>query len=154
MSLRMRSDAAGEGSIATQRVYLPPRHPAREAGAEEESRGAAMSAHINAVGEFQSDKYPTCPAGKVPLSTKDPTAQDLLWEYAQRRREVDSEFADDLEVALRSKGYVPKSWVCGTCHATDDRGDICPDCANRMYPSGERAVNTSEDRPPAKEEHD
>ena len=59
-------------------------------------------------GEFQSDKYPTCPRGKVPLSTKDPTAQDLLWQYAQRRRAVDAEFATDLEKALRTKGYEPK----------------------------------------------
>lgn len=59
-------------------------------------------------GEFQSDKYPTCPRGKVPLSTKDPTAQDLLWEYAQRRRSVDAEFAADLEWALRKHGYVPR----------------------------------------------
>ena len=51
--------------------------------------------HINADGQFQSDKYPTCPPGKVPLSVKDPTAQDLLWQYAQRRRSVDAEFADD-----------------------------------------------------------
>ncbi len=58
-------------------------------------------------GEFQSDKYPGTPAGKVPLSTKDPTAQDLLWKYAQRRRTVDAQFADDLEYALRAKGYVP-----------------------------------------------
>jgi hypothetical protein len=58
-------------------------------------------------GEFQSDKYPTCPRGKVPLSCKDPTAQDLLWEYAQRRRAVDAEFGDDLEEALRLAGYVP-----------------------------------------------
>lgn len=57
-------------------------------------------------GEFKSDKYPTTPRGKVPLSTKDPTAQDLLWEYAQRRRSVDAEFADDLEFALREKGFV------------------------------------------------
>lgn len=56
-------------------------------------------------GEFQSDKYPTTPRGKVPLSTKDPMAQDLLWEYAQRRRLIDAEFADDLEAALRAKGY-------------------------------------------------
>jgi len=47
-----------------------------------------MGAHI-IDGEFQSDKYPTTPRGKVPLSVKDPTAQDLLWEYAQRRRAVD-----------------------------------------------------------------
>lgn len=56
-------------------------------------------------GEFQSDKYPTCPRGKVPLSTGDPMAQDLLWEYAQRRRAVDPEFSNDLEAALRVKGY-------------------------------------------------
>jgi hypothetical protein len=46
-----------------------------------------MGAHI-IDGEFQSDKYPTTPPGKVPLSVKDPTAQDLLWEYAHRRRSV------------------------------------------------------------------
>lgn len=56
-------------------------------------------------GEFQSDKYPTTPRGKVPLSCKDPTAQDLLWEYAQRRRSVDAEFSDDLEAALKIAGY-------------------------------------------------
>ena len=58
-------------------------------------------------GEFQSDKYPTTPRGKVPLSCKDKTAQDLLWQYAQRRRVVDPEFADDLEKALRLQGYIP-----------------------------------------------
>lgn len=67
-----------------------------------------MGAHI-VNGQFQSDKYPECPPGKVPLSVKDPTAQDLLWEYAQRRRSVDAEFADDLETALRAAGYVPNS---------------------------------------------
>jgi hypothetical protein len=44
---------------------------------------------------------------EVPLSVKDPTAQDLLWEYAHRRRSVDEEFADDLEVCLRATGYEP-----------------------------------------------
>jgi len=66
-----------------------------------------MGAHL-IDGEFQSDKYPTCPRGKVPLSCKDPTAQDLLWEYAQRRRKVDPEFSDDLEAALRLAGYHPR----------------------------------------------
>lgn len=55
-------------------------------------------------GEFQSDKYPTTPRGKVPLSVRDETAQDLLWEYARRRRGVDAEFSDDLEAALRLAG--------------------------------------------------
>ena len=58
-------------------------------------------------GEFQSDKYPTTPRGKVPLSCKDVTAQDLLWRYAQRRRVVDAEFSDDLERALILAGFRP-----------------------------------------------
>lgn len=58
-------------------------------------------------GEFQSDKYPTTPRGKVPLSVKDPTAQDLLWVYAQRRRKVDADFSADLEIALIAAGFIP-----------------------------------------------
>lgn len=64
-----------------------------------------MSAHINRDGLFQSDKYPTTPAGKVPLSVNDLTAQDLLWEYARRHRTVDAEFSDDLEMCLRTAGF-------------------------------------------------
>lgn len=74
-----------------------------------------MGSHL-IDGKFQSDKYPTTPLGKVPLSCSDSTAQDLLWEYAQRRRLVDSEFADDLECALVNAGYVPgqeKRCACG-----------------------------------------
>jgi len=67
-----------------------------------------MGSHL-IDGEFQSDKYPTCPRGKVPLSVKDPTAQDLLWEYAQRRRSVDEEFSSDLESALFAAGFRPKN---------------------------------------------
>lgn len=63
-----------------------------------------MGSHL-ICGMFQSDKYPSCPPGKVPLSTNDGSAQDLLWEYAQRRRSVDAEFSEDLETALRSAGY-------------------------------------------------
>jgi len=63
-----------------------------------------MGAHL-VNGEFQSDKFPTTPPGKVPLSVRDATAQDLLWVYAQRRRSVDAEFSDDLEEALRRAGH-------------------------------------------------
>lgn len=56
-------------------------------------------------GEFQSDKYPTCPRGKVPLSIKDLAAQDLLWEYAQRHYLIDPEFSDDLREALKVAGF-------------------------------------------------
>jgi ribA/ribD-fused uncharacterized protein len=58
-------------------------------------------------GEFQSDKYPTTQRGKVPLSVRDSTAQDLLYAYALRHRKVDAQFSDDLIAALRSAGYDP-----------------------------------------------
>ena len=66
-----------------------------------------MGSHI-VNGEFQSDKYPTCPAGKVPLSVKDPSAQPFLWGYAQVHRPVDAEFSDDLEAALIAADYDPR----------------------------------------------
>jgi hypothetical protein len=44
-------------------------------------------------GEFQSDKYPTTPRGKVPLSTRDKAAQDLLWRA--------------LEAALKANDFTP-----------------------------------------------
>ena len=56
-------------------------------------------------GKFQSDKYPSCPAGKVPLSTKDPMAQDLLWEYAVRRMNLDRDFSLELKACLKADGY-------------------------------------------------
>jgi hypothetical protein len=69
--------------------------------------GAPDEGHPHLIfGEFQSDKYPTTPRGKVPLSVKDKTAQDLLWVYAQRRRGIDKKFSEDLEIALKAQGYV------------------------------------------------
>jgi len=56
--------------------------------------------HLTVTNEFQSDKYPWCPAGFVPLKITDLMARDSLWNYAQRRRVVDSEFSRDLEDAL------------------------------------------------------
>jgi hypothetical protein len=73
-----------------------------------------MGAHL-IDGEFQSDKYPTTPRGKVPLSTKDPMAQDLLWIYAERHRLKDAEFSDDLEAALVAAGYPRKETLCFDC---------------------------------------
>lgn len=65
-----------------------------------------MGSHI-VNGKFQSDKYPTCPPGKVPLSVEDPMAQDLLWLYSKRRWNVDREFSLDLQTALMKAGYKP-----------------------------------------------
>jgi hypothetical protein len=80
-----------------------------------------MGAHL-IDGEFQSDKYPTTPRGKVPLSVKDKTAQDLLWEYAQRRRAVDAEFSDDLEAALRAHGFDLKMREPSSSHPENKPG--------------------------------
>lgn len=82
----------------------------REAEKRAPKGAPSMGSHIvmvDGVMTFQSDKYPSCPAGKVPLSVTDKTAQDLLWEYAQRRRALDAEFSDDLEAVLRAHGYKP-----------------------------------------------
>lgn len=66
-----------------------------------------MGTHINDKGQFQSDKYPTCPPDKVPLSVNDPTAQHLLWQYADIREAVDFDFAHDLRSRLWAVGYRP-----------------------------------------------
>ncbi len=56
--------------------------------------------HLTVTGKFQSDKYHWCAAGFVPLKTSDPMAADLLAQYAERRRYIDTAFADDLLEAL------------------------------------------------------
>ena len=65
-----------------------------------------MGTHI-IDGQFQSDKFPDCPRGLVPFKVTDTMAQDLLWEYANRRGSIDTEFADDLQRVLRDAGYDP-----------------------------------------------
>ena len=84
-------------------------------------------------GEFQSDKYPSTPRGKVPLSVKDATAQDLLWQYAQRRREVDAQFSDDLEFALRNAGYEPQEPPPQGSHLAGSRGPGGDSCDSTAF---------------------
>ncbi len=81
-----------------------------------------MGAHlitVDGVLVFQSDKYPTCPPGKVPLSVKDPDAQDLLWVYAERHLKRDPEFSADLQIALADAGcdgdrpWLWRAWSAG-----------------------------------------
>lgn len=64
-----------------------------------------MGEHLTADGEFKSDKYAWCPPGFVALKLTDKDAQPFLWGYAQTHRTRDSSFTDDLETALRNKGY-------------------------------------------------
>lgn len=67
-------------------------------------------------GEFQSDKYPQTPRGKVPLSVRDPDAQPLLWRYAALHEKRDADFSADLRTALINAGYKPDVDVrCNAC---------------------------------------
>ena len=77
-------------------------------------------------GEFQSDKYPTCPRGKVPLSVKDTRVQDLLWEVAFIWDSVDTGFASDLRAALRNAGYEPPRTTRTWIHKDPDTGNLSP----------------------------
>jgi hypothetical protein len=62
-------------------------------------------------GEFQSDKYPTCPRGKFPISIRDKMGQDLLWEYARRHEPKDLALSQDLRSALLIAGFSPVSSI-------------------------------------------
>ena len=61
--------------------------------------------HLDENDEFQSDKYPWCHAGFVPLKLTDPMAWPVLWDYARRRETVDMEFSEDLRYSLLKAGY-------------------------------------------------
>lgn len=92
--------------------------------------------------EFQSDKYPDTPRGFVPLKLTDPMAQDLLWEYARRRRKVDTEFSDDLEEALRLKGFKGMEADKGDFRQTKENTQTCGPLFREVY---EEALKDSND---------
>lgn len=66
-----------------------------------------MNEHIDKNGQFQSDKYEWCKPGFVPLKLTDPMAQDLLAEYARRRRVIDASFSEAVETCLTADGFDP-----------------------------------------------
>ena len=72
--------------------------------------------HITTSGLFKSDRFPWCEPGFVPFKITDNMAQDLLWQYADLRRSIDPDFADDLQTCLRGVGFLPtvqrpRSWT-------------------------------------------
>jgi len=77
----------------------------RESGWPYREKLEPGAAHLTVSGRFQSDKYPWCAAGFVPIKTSDPMAQDLLREYAKRRAAVDEDFCADLLAALPREPY-------------------------------------------------
>ena len=56
--------------------------------------------HLTVTGNFQSDKYPWCAVGFLPLKLTDPLARDLIITYAHRRQAIDAEFMRDLLEAM------------------------------------------------------
>ena len=63
--------------------------------------------HIDKDGNFQSDKYPWCKPGFLPLKFTDPMAQDLLWEYSRRRSQIDLDFSFGVAANLEKVGFKP-----------------------------------------------
>lgn len=60
--------------------------------------------HLTVSGVFRSDKYWWCADGFVPLKITDKSAWPILRLYAEVRRKIDAEFADDLNEALDNVG--------------------------------------------------
>ena len=103
-------------------------------GQSSKDAAAAGRPHIVA-GSFKSDKYEWCPAGFVPLKITDPGAQRPLWYYSEVRRDVDEEFADDLQACLWAAGYRPECDFCdkpGTQRIVREFNQVhvaCVECA-------------------------
>ena len=58
--------------------------------------------HLTISGAFQSDKYPWCHAGFLPIKISDSMAYDFLKYYALNRKDIDPEFCRDLLEAIRN----------------------------------------------------
>lgn len=59
--------------------------------------------HLTISGTFQSDKYPWCHAGFVPLKLTDQDARLVLRVYAQLRGRIDANFGHDLVAAIMNE---------------------------------------------------
>ncbi len=62
-----------------------------------------MSHHINAKGQFQSDRHPDLPPNKIILSFRDPAARAALLNYAHRT--PDRELADDIAHVIENTDW-------------------------------------------------
>jgi|GEM_PF-2612188 len=63
-----------------------------------------MGHHLNAAGQFQSDKYPELAPDKIVLSFNDPHAVKALAVLACSYHDVDRELADDIAERLQRLG--------------------------------------------------
>lgn len=91
--------------------------------------------HLTITGTFQSDKYPWCAAGFVPLKITDKTAHDLLRTYADRRALIDAEFGRDLHEALDNVGADRRQVFADMAWA-----EVIPEGGSVLLPSGDKIV--------------
>lgn len=89
---------------------------------------------FNGPWTFQSDKYPWCQPGFVPLKLTDARAQDLLWLYAARRWPVDVGFAEALRIALTEHGYEPKTILFGPARELLEALKFCASVIEANHP--------------------
>ena len=85
--------------------------------------------HLTTSGRFQGDRYPSVPAGKIPLSDRDPLALLPLILYAAMHRAAgkhgDSAFSDDVVDALiAQQGAHAVTDVINTLSSTGLMGHI------------------------------
>ena len=69
-----------------------------------------MGHHINAEGQFQSDKHPDLPPDRIRLNFNNPNSHAALWQLAKSYASVDPELAEDIGMRLWSLGSRP-SWA-------------------------------------------
>ncbi len=101
-----------------------------------------MGEHINEDGQFQSDKYKDwCKPDFLALKFTDPTAQPLLWDYAEVIKFTDPELAADIHQRLRAvmgKKFVVKikdpvkPWAGMTRTGSDYNVFVCCNCAKEF----------------------
>lgn len=77
-----------------------------------------MGHHINAIGQFQSDKYPDLAPDKIIISFKDKRTHKGLRQIANDYKGTDSELADDINFRL---DHDP---LCANCNG---EGWVCED---------------------------
>lgn len=73
-----------------------------------------MGHHLNAVGEFQSDKHPDLPPDRVRVNLTNPRSTRAMRVLADSYADKDAEFSEDLHTRLDVL-YGPRSSACMLC---------------------------------------
>lgn len=66
-----------------------------------------MGHHINAHGEFQSDKHPDLPPDRIRINMSNPRSQRAMWQLALDYEDKDPELSADIRTRLSALGSRP-----------------------------------------------